>query len=74
MRLVGCFGIVVAVFSIGCGSGISAADAQTRCDQDRAAKGAFVTDASYQQCLSCFEQCGDQCAAKATSPETYACP
>jgi hypothetical protein len=74
MRLVGCFGFVLAVLSIGCGSGISASDAQARCDQERAAKVATMTDKSYQQCLDCYQSCGDQCAAKATSPETYACP
>ena len=66
--------ITIAVLSVGCGSGLSTEEATQRCDQERFIKDDFYTDSSYAQCISCFEECGDECLARATAPETYACP
>jgi hypothetical protein len=60
--------IAVAALSIGCGSGLSTEEATQRCDQERISK-TFFTEASYAQCLECYEQCGDECTALARSPE-----
>jgi hypothetical protein len=65
---------MMATLAAGCGDeGRTQEEATTWCDQDRAAKAATVTEASYDQCLSCQQSCGDSCHAQATSPETYKC-
>ena len=69
----GWFAIATAASLFGCGSGLSAADAKVRCDQERASKTECVTDASYNACLQCEEQCGDSCQSAAACPERYAC-
>ena len=68
------FAVAMAVTALGCGNGLSEDDAKLRCDQERAAKGSSVTDDAYDQCLTCYEDCGDDCTASGTSPATYACP
>ncbi|MDI3286416.1 hypothetical protein [Polyangium sp. 15x6] len=54
-------------------AGYSPEEAQTKCDLERAAKAACVNDAAYQQCLSCFEECGDSCAIAESCPIQYIC-
>lgn len=66
-------GAFFALFCAACGSGVSESDAQARCDQEKAAKAGFFTQSSYDQCVSCQEDCGDDCRAQSTSPETYKC-
>jgi hypothetical protein len=63
---------LVAVIPLGCG-GLSTEDATLRCDQERTSK-PCVTDASYGACITCYEECGDDCNAGDACPETYACP
>jgi cytochrome c553 len=63
---------VLAALGAGCG-GLSAGDAQTRCDQDQAALGYFFDDAVMAACVACFEDCGDSCVRHATTPLTYSC-
>jgi hypothetical protein len=65
--------LLFASAALGCGSGLSEEDAQLRCDQERESKGAFVTDEAYDQCLACFEECGDACEPQATVPASYEC-
>jgi hypothetical protein len=74
-RLVGAAALLVisSMAALGCGSGLSAEDAAIRCDQERVAKGQLFGKTTYDECLSCFEECGDSCSSIATSPPTYAC-
>lgn len=66
-------GAAIACFLLaGCDGGLSTQEAIVRCDQERTSK-ATVTDESYQECLTCYEECGDDCKALDTSPETYTC-
>lgn len=67
--------VLAALLAIGCGSGYSEEDAKTFCDQDRTAKATSgcVTDAAYNQCVSCYEECGTDCVVGAKCPETYVC-
>ncbi len=58
----------------GCGSGASTEDAELQCKQFQTANATCVTDAAYKQCLSCEEECGDDCIAEPTCPATYKCP
>jgi hypothetical protein len=57
----------------GC-SGYSDDEAVERCQAEQQAKASEFDDQSYSSCLSCFEDCGDSCAADDTSPERYSCP
>lgn len=65
---------VVALAALGCGSGVSADEAKLRCDQQRTADTVCVDDKAYQQCLSCQEECGDQCATLDSCPAQFSCP
>jgi hypothetical protein len=56
----------------GCG-GFSEEKATQRCDQERTSKSQCVTDKSYDACVSCYQECGEQCHGQATCPETYEC-
>jgi hypothetical protein len=60
--------------ALGCGSGVSAGEAKLRCDQEKVnnASGCITEDA-YQQCLSCKEECGDQCARAESCPIQFIC-
>jgi hypothetical protein len=69
---------LVVLLSLGCGGGLSEDDAALRCDQEVAAKGGggCITpgSAAYDECLSCFEECGDDCTPRAECPAKYTCP
>jgi Na+-translocating ferredoxin:NAD+ oxidoreductase RNF subunit RnfB len=59
---------------IGCSAGLSKADADARCDQEKAGLADFFNDKVYAACESCYEACGDNCVRNATSPISYVCP
>lgn len=63
-----------SLLALGC-EGYSKDRATQRCDAEKSAKsmGGGFTDASYQQCLDCFQSCGDECQAKGTTPVSYEC-
>lgn len=63
---------VVSLVSLGCG-GFSKEKAEARCDQELFAKAQCVTDSAYQECVACYQECGDSCEPQATCPETYSC-
>jgi hypothetical protein len=65
--------IAVSALSIGCGSGKSEDEAKVYCDQLQASLTNSFGAASYDQCVSCYEDCGQLCESKATSPATFAC-
>lgn len=57
----------------GCG-GLSTPEAEERCQQEREADATqCVTEEVYQQCVSCYEECGDDCVALLTCPAQYSC-
>jgi hypothetical protein len=66
--------VITSVAVFGCSSGLSLEDATIRCDQEKASKKEFVTFAAYNECLACYQLCGDTCIAVATAPATYVCP
>ena len=70
--------MLATLCSFGCGSGLSEEDAAMRCDQEVQAKsgGGCITpgSAAYEQCISCFEECGDSCTPRAACPAQYTCP
>ncbi len=68
------FLMITAAAALGCGSGLSLEDATIRCDQEKAAKSQFVTSAAYAQCLTCYQECGNDCVIAATAPSSYSCP
>lgn len=68
------FLMITAAAALGCGSGLSLEDATIRCDQEKAAKPQFVTFAAYNQCLTCYQECGNDCVVAATAPSSYTCP
>jgi len=59
---------------VGCSAGLSKADADARCDQEKAGLADFFNDKVYAACESCYETCGDSCVRNATSPISYVCP
>lgn len=63
---------VLGVLASACGGGYSESKATERCDQEKAIKNC-MTDAAYDQCISCYEECGDSCLAGNVCPETYTC-
>jgi hypothetical protein len=65
--------ILVALGLSACGGRFSTQEAVERCDIERANK-LTVTDEVYDACVACFEDCGEDCAAAGSTPETYRCP
>jgi hypothetical protein len=59
--------------SIAACGGYSPDEAKTKCDLERTANSACSTDASYNQCLSCYESCGVDCAIAESCPAQYIC-
>ena len=66
--------VLIAASAAGC-SGLSQADADSRCNQEKAIKGACFDDNVFKMCESCFERCGDSCVPQSTTcPVQYLCP
>lgn len=66
--------VITSTAALGCGSGLSREDATIRCDQEKASKGSLFAKTTYNECLQCYELCGDECSPVASSPPTYECP
>lgn len=66
--------LVPALFAslIGCG-GYSAEESKIKCDLERDANKTCFTDATYDQCLTCYETCGTSCASAESCPTQYIC-
>ncbi len=62
---------VVALAAFGCG--LSDEEVQIRCDQEKT-NDMCVTDDAYQQCMSCYEECGDSCNKAESCPAQFICP
>ena len=65
--------VITSLAALGCSSGLSTEDATIRCDQEKTAKGSLFGTQTYNECIACYELCGDDCASAATSPPTYKC-
>ena len=72
-RLAGFMALGMTAMAFGCGPGISKEDADLRCNQLRTSIAACMTDAAFQQCVSCHEECGDGCATQETCPVQFTC-
>lgn len=66
---------------VACGEGYSTEDAQAECDALRANPPTTnppcseFNQVTYDQCVLCFEECGDSCAVVHTAcPYTFSCP
>jgi hypothetical protein len=55
-----------------CG-GFSAEESKIKCDLERTANTTCFTDATYEQCLNCYETCGDDCVVGESCPSQYIC-
>jgi hypothetical protein len=66
---------MVALLALGCGKGLPKEEAKIRCDQEKTAKApqCWSESKTYDQCVSCYEECGDECQANADCPATYTC-
>jgi hypothetical protein len=70
------FGSVTFIMFLAVGAGCqgySKEKATVVCDQERTAKAQCVTDASFDQCVACYQECGNGCRAQALCPEEYSC-
>ncbi len=47
---------------VACGDSYSSEESKTKCDLERQANATCFTDATYNQCLDCYERCGTDCA------------
>jgi hypothetical protein len=56
----------------GCG-GLSTEESKQRCDQAKADLTNCMDDAAYDACVSCYEECGDDCTVGESCPYTFAC-
>ena len=66
--------VITSMAALGCGSGLSLEDATIRCDQEKVSKGSLFGPQTFNECLACYESCGDECSPLASSPPTYSCP
>ena len=65
---------LVALLTIGCGGGLSTEDATEECDEIRQRLTQCMSeDATFQSCVSCFEECGIDCEFSDQCPATFAC-
>ncbi|MBK9260998.1 MAG: hypothetical protein IPM54_14465 [Polyangiaceae bacterium] len=65
--------LVASLFALVACGGYSQEEAKTKCDLARQANSACFTDATYDQCLSCYETCGTDCAIAESCPPQYIC-
>lgn len=65
--------LVTSLFSVAACGGYSPEESKTKCDLEREASANCFTDATYNQCLSCYESCGTDCAVAESCPLQYIC-
>jgi hypothetical protein len=66
---------MLPLLAAGCGGHFSTQDAYTACEElldriDTASEG----DESFNECVACFENCGDDCQQTDVVEGTFACP
>lgn len=64
-------GALIALFAPACG-GMSLEEATERCDADRS-RLLTCPEETYQQCISCHEECGNDCTLIDTHGQTASC-
>lgn len=77
LHLLGLAVVAVVPWSAGCSGGLSSEDARANCEEIRAARNgsSCMSDAAFDQCLLCYEDCGDACGVADTAcPLTFNCP
>ena len=67
------WGLVLSLAAAPACGGLSTEESEQRCDQQREANAACVTDAAYAECVSCYEECGDDCTPLGQCPQTFTC-
>jgi len=67
------FCVLTLLVLAGCG-GYSSEEAKTKCDLARQAQATCFDDATYNACLSCLEECGQDCVLAESCPLQYTCP
>lgn len=64
-----------ALLPLACDGGFSTEEATVTCDEEQTRLRDDMTDASYQACIACHEECGDACATVDTVvPTQFTCP
>lgn len=74
MRFSGVFGLIMLLASLGlagCGDGYSSDEAKDVCDLE--ANKPCSNAETTAQCVSCYEECGTDCAVLESCPVQYAC-
>lgn len=66
--------IVCGTSLVGCGSRFSTQEATDACEQLLDRINTAETDEQFNECVACFEDCGDDCQQQDTAPATFACP
>lgn len=67
--------LVLGLFALtGCQDHLSTQDAYTVCQELQSENGSANPPESFNDCVACYETCGNDCAVQATAPATYACP
>ncbi len=56
-----------------CGSGMTTEEAESECGRIRDTQPACIDDNAYAQCVSCHEECGRECTALESCPESFTC-
>jgi hypothetical protein len=64
--------LLFIALAIGCG-GLSTEESKQRCDQMQSANAACMTEGAYDECVSCYEECGDDCEPSGACPGTFRC-
>jgi hypothetical protein len=58
---------------VGCGNHYSTQEAYDICHKNEA-RNPGATDASFAECVTCYEDCGSDCAPSSGMPLSYDCP
>ncbi len=65
--------LTIATTIAACG-GYPEEQAADRCNIEQQNQNACFSDGTYDECVACFEQCGDSCAVAESCPVQYVCP
>ena len=68
------FALGALATAVGACTGYPEDQAVERCNLEKTNQGVCFVDDTYDQCVSCFEQCGDNCAVAESCPVQYVCP
>lgn len=62
------------IVSSGCQDHFTTQEAVATCTELTERNPATNPPTSFDDCVACYESCGQDCAQAGTSPETYVCP